>query len=527
MNRSRQFRGDPIVNLLDRFFDWVLARPDAAKTDLDRACADAIRVLARYPSFERTEVVGRTYSACGLREGMSLRVELDARLDMTRATLDARGRIPPNLSLLRSRRTAEERIEIGDHFFDNRYSIYGDRVEILALLDAELRERILGLPELEVDRGMIALRLGEARPDAVSLLALSESLVDVKSAIEKRVAQPAEARLLARCWREAGSRSRIAAVEALLRSFPGSQRGGEARQVLVEVVASDPVEENRGTALEILVESAPDSPEAVLGLERAAKDASARIRYFAAMRLGAKGLPVLRGLAESRFVPEPMRAAAIRRLVGDYGFEAALPSLEVCAREAGGPLRTYALDRIISTGGDELGGRLLTIARNVDLDGASAILTRIWDLPFKGHEDVLLELLKLEDPTLRGKVVRALGHRGTIRSVPALVPISRALFSDSMLKELARVAIRQIQSRVGAGEAGALSVAELGPTGGLSEAAEELGALSIPRPGQAVTELSEAPTLADLGLHDEARSSIDGEPSPRFPESEVTTEPLA
>ena len=321
--------------------------------------------------------------------------------------------------------------------FDRQIRVHGFPDEILAVLDEETRRGILAAvvaSGAQLRRGHLSLtrgKIGQA-PEAVRALV------------------------------ELGRRLRL--------------RPGEAPRRLARNAAADPEPAVRWNNLKALLEFHPETPEAREASRAALGTDQPEIRLAGACFLGVEGLPVLRQLALSADAGTDIQAEALRhfsRNVLPEDLEPVLDSLAAAPAPALLPALVEAAGRIRN---EPALVQLTSLVDRFDDETAVGFARAAVRLGETATEPGLLRLLDRDEEEVRTAAARALARIGTIQAVEPLLRLSRGRRAEA-LREAARVAVQEIQSRLGGAEAGQLS---------LAVPAEGEGALSLPveeRPG--------------------------------------------
>jgi hypothetical protein len=194
-----------------------------------------------------------------------------------------RGPVPSSLYNVRIRREPLLRrtpeIEIGDPSFDRTFLIEGPPQEVLALLDARLRDLMTRANlecRLQISTGLLQADLADK-----NLLFFLHFLLD----IGRKLAEP----------------------------FDTVER-------LAENARSDPEAGVRLQNLLLLIRELPGEPATAEAIRRACSDPSPLVRLRAAQALGAEGRGLVRDLAES-LADDAVSAEAVSILKGELSFE--------------------------------------------------------------------------------------------------------------------------------------------------------------------------------------------------------------
>lgn len=337
--------------------------------------------------------------------------------------------------------------------FDQELSAYGRAVDVAARLDASLRRRLLDV----VSRAEI-----HAEGDQITLITRRPIIVPIVLV-----------KLLER-------------VAALGRDL--AARGPTIPDRLLANALSDPTIAVRYHNLDMLLREYPGSPQA-LEAQRIAWDAPERgIRYLAAIRRGAEGLPFLFETVEVTTESPSLRILAMRHLAHHAPRASVLPMLRRLLKDDAPAVVKAALELIGRLKDREAIPALTALAAR----WSTAESTRVLAIEAVGNigdpttERFLLDFLpggrfelacvplKLAAATAIGR----LGSRGSLRALRRLVRMGR---QAKELASVARASIARIEVRCGPGGRGQLSIAgESDPRGAVSIAGAFPGALSLP-----------------------------------------------
>ncbi|HEY3450726.1 MAG TPA: HEAT repeat domain-containing protein [Myxococcales bacterium] len=362
----------------------------------------------------------------------------DSRTTTTHFVLGGRGRIPPELTLVREstwqglrKAFGKDDVRLDEGEFDALVNVQGPEDVALAALGSQARKRVMDFIAAggEVHSGDLKWPLrtpaGANVEELVAwMLPLARSLVAVS----------VPAALLANVAGDPNPKLRLRCLAALATGHAGAP---ETRQALEQGLADgDP--EVRGLAAQHL----EASPAVQQTLERLVEDLEAgeQVRASALERL-------------SQLYPYPSIALLVRRAILEDVEPLRTVAVEAAGRGKDASL-VVTLHNLVSTG-DEARG--LALARAFEqIGGAQA-------------EEGLLALLQSSSDSVRREAAVGLGKIGTIRCVEPLLPLSGSVFGDAALKEAARDAVRAIQARLGDAGGGRLSVVdERAGEGGLS-----------------------------------------------------------
>lgn len=342
-------------------------------------------------------------------DGFEVSVTLDRSKSAAASLhLEISGGLPSGLSLWprtvspSGLQTTGEEVQVGDRAFDDAFSVRGDEQEILVRLDATTRAVLRGAA-----RSPWAFERGVWWQTVWSV-----SGEDLERHLD-------EGLLITRA----------------LRGDDGAEdRGKEAVvEKIARLAVSDPALGVRQRAFAWLLSFERTHPLTRAALEAACRDRDQDIQLMAARELG--HLETLARLAAT--ASEPIRLEALELLVRQA------PSDELTRR---------FLDEILRKTGP---------ADGPDRPIRKAALSLIEELALADFEATLVTLLDEHDDDLRVRVMRTLGRVGSLDAVSALLPF-RELIVGFSLKDAARMAIFEIQARVGGPDHGSLSLAEVG-----------------------------------------------------------------
>lgn len=213
-------------------------------------------------------------------------------------------------------------------------------------------------------------------------------------------------------------------------------------------------------------------------------DPDVDVRSLAACQLGAEGFPALRAIANDRSLDAAPRVTALEAL-GQADAPGLLPLLGELLSQPGSPellvavltgvatlqlgsLRDAVLtcsksphDSVRAAAARTLGKLVAAPVLLTPADSRAAMEQRLWQLLADPSDEVQLASAE------------ALGEVGSVRAVEPLLELTRGLLGRGALRQAARAAITQIQSRLGNVDAGRVSLADAALEGAvaLSEAA--------------------------------------------------------
>ena len=389
---------------------------------------------------------------CGLQvvETSGWSPQLTTRAGPVTVTLEAaygdetrvfiRGPVSPSLHAVSIRREPLLRrapeIEIGDPSFDSTFFIEGPKRHVLALLDAEMRDRMIRANKesrLQISTGILLAEL----PDKMVLFLLS-LLVD----IGQRLAQP---------------------MDVLQRLTDNAHR--------------DPEPGVRLQNLLLLARELPGEPWTVEALRTACSDPSPGIRLRAAQELGAEGRGVLLELAEG-LEDDASSAQAVSLLGGELPGERTQSILFGALRKRSLQAARACLEALGKSGDAAAIDALAKVTTLEEGELASAAALALGATGNRAVEPPLIDALQREQADLRVAAASALGRIGSAAAVLPLQEAAERFWHDLELRRTSRQAIAEIQSRLQGASPGQLSLEEA-EAGQLSLAQSGAGQLSL------------------------------------------------
>jgi hypothetical protein len=402
----------------------------------------------------------------GAIEGFEVTIESAARIfflesDATAVSIRSRGRIPKILTLvpIESWRALDhffegERILTNDRAFDARVVAQGDELRAAAILDSTAR-------------AVAAQAIGGLGAN----LCLGTIHYETKTPLDT----------------EDDANRIIEAVHALIALAKALAADDSSLPVrLLGNVRSDPHPGVRYRSLSVLLDHFPASAESKTAIQIALTDPSTSSRFLAALNLGQDGFSHLERIALDDAAPERLRGRAIHALVKLEPIERVVDVLERVLETTVWEVKISALEAMAKIGHlpASRAGTLEEMVASRDTKAISAVLELIEATHARSFEQMLIDLIGSSGRgfpagTIVETAVRLLGDLGTVRSVEPLLDLSKLIFIDPSLKRTARIALGEIQSRLGDVDRGRLSIVRLAEDeGALSLAADE-GALSI------------------------------------------------
>ncbi len=319
-------------------------------------------------------------------------------------------------------------LDVGDATFDDSVQLGGRDAEVLARLDRETRQYLVGLigQGLTLSNGNFVWRRIGLNHDAGRLTSITNTLRTIASRME--ITDVAAA--LARNAREDGVAGvRLACLRMLLTHF----RGHAASSGAIAHGMTDP---------------------------------DVCVRVVAASAAGADGFEVLAALAADPAADTALRSRALLSMrEGTATQGRAVAVIHVALSDPNTAVVDAALSAASVLGVPVPSTRLAAISSTAGPAGAVAIarILRGGHGPMRPEtEDLVLDLLagmKSEDDAIVA-LCTTLSVRGTIRAVPALDEASRGLTTAARVKDAAREAVASIHSRAGHSEAGSLAVVD-------------------------------------------------------------------
>jgi HEAT repeat protein len=275
----------------------------------------------------------------------------------------------------------------------------------------------------------------------------------------------------------------------------------ELHQRLTENAVADPSHEVRLTNLRHLADPGTRTPAPLLAAtaRKLLSDPHVPVRLLAAAQLGAEADPTLLGVASDRTLPLPRRVEALTAigLRRPAGLDALLTKLL-----AQGPLELTCL-ALTTIGAQQLDTLSPAVVECAGSEHEAARIAAAWALGALSpcREDVLIRLLGDSSSDVQCASAESLGRCGSITAVEPLSAVANRL-TRPQLRQAARAAIGQIQSRLGDVEAGRLSLVADDDRGqlALADAATPGGELSL-------LEGSEDPVVVDPALPTARRGS--------------------
>ncbi|MFN8090758.1 MAG: hypothetical protein U0599_00720 [Vicinamibacteria bacterium] len=374
------------------------------------------------------------------------------------------------------RRAGRADVETGDDAFDRLVWITGPESLVLAVLDSPTRAAVSALVRRQLARpGRSSFYASGSFDDGTLRLDLPEELPPSETTNwlgERRRVEEEDSYLYMGGLPEHLEDAVEAAVEFARRLV--APKDVAAR--LLENLRTEPMAGVRLRILQCLLKSSPRAEAASAAVELGLEDPDAGVRVEAAVAAGARGRPILLGVARGEGAPDATSARAVAILADSLSVSDASEVLRHALR-----LRRRAAARacvrVLGARGDRdalaMLTRVLVVERGEEGDWAAEALGATGD---PRGEAALLHELDAREETRRLAAARALGEAASVSAVPALRRLEE---KDARLRRAAREAIARIQARQAGAEPGQLSLAE-DATGRLSLSNVEAGRLSLP-----------------------------------------------
>ena len=348
---------------------------------------------------------------------------------------------PPDLQEVTIRPQAEVRewreIHIGDQAFDSDFFIRGPVPLVFALLDEGTR-RLLSLlyaeGRIELSSAELLANVQDARVPRVLLMLLD---------LRKRLAAPLD--------------------------IP---------RRLAENAGQDSEPQVRLENLRLLIYEHADEPGTAAALRKALSDPSPVIRLRAATAVGpVESRDVLLKIAES-LDRDAQSAEAVEKLHSELPFERAKALLDRAWPAGYFDTALACVSRIGYSGAPGSVDALAEVLALENVELATAAAKALGSTGIPAAEAPLLQALEREPSDIRVAAAKALGRVGSTAAVLPLKEAAESSLLDPDLRQAARQAIAEIQSRVQGAAPGQLSLAGA-EAGRLSLAVDRAGQLSI------------------------------------------------
>ncbi len=349
--------------------------------------------------------------------------------------------VPPDLSLVRSNRWgsgAGAGAQTGDPLFDEQVLLSGPELPALAVLDRGGREAVARLIQAggQVSSGSILLDLSGDSPNGVEDLVV----------------------LVKRCLAVGGA-------------FQGDGQSPLMR--LCSHLSTEPLRSVRARILKLLVRDLRGERAVQTAVAPLLRDEDSELRLLAAKaHAGEEARGCLEALLRDEGLGEDdVRPSALDALVASHPSANVSELLSVALSSRATPLVRRGVELTVERRDFAQLPRLRALVTAPDAELKVAVARALGELADVGAEDALIALLEDVEP-VQLAAAEVLGELGTLRSVEALLPLSKALTLRRTVSHAALSAIRSIQSRHGTVGHGRLSLV------GEDEAA---GHLSLPR----------------------------------------------
>ena len=264
---------------------------------------------------------------------------------------------------------------------------------------------------------------------------------------------------------------------------------------LVDNATHDPIGGVRLKNLSFLLDPNTRTPPALVAstAQKLLSDVHAPVRLLAARGLPAEGRPVLCTLVSGPGLATPLRLAALQALD-----ERGEPPRELLSQLLGSSPPELVRGALAIIAARQLTGLSAAVVECAQSEHASvraAVASALGTLPAQPAQQVLIALLSDPSVDVQQASAEALGAMGSVAAVEPLLPLTEGL-GRAQLRQAARAAIGRIQSRLGAVEAGRVSLATGEPLLGavaLVEAAQaRVGEVSLAEEAELISASEEA-----------------------------------
>jgi len=228
---------------------------------------------------------------------------------------------------------------------------------------------------------------------------------------------------------------------------------------LADNATHDPIPGVRLKNLHFLIHPSTRTPEALVASTARAvlSDVSAPVRLLAARQLPAEGRPVLSALLSDARLGTGLRVQALQALDERGVPETGL--LSTLLATAPPELATAALSVIVARRLEGLSAAVVECAKSEHVLVRASAARALASLPIAGAEGVLLRLLSDPSADVQHASAESLSAIGSVAAVEPLLSWTEGM-GRAQLRQAARAAIANIQSRLGNVEAGRLSLAD-------------------------------------------------------------------
>jgi hypothetical protein len=354
---------------------------------------------------------------------------------------------------------AEPEVELGDEAFDDAVYVRGPEDRVRARLDAETRRIVLRMMD-----GWLAIP-GRRAVKATG----GAKMVDgnLEATIVERDGGPTEEELLA-------------FVDALLSIAARFHGPVDTAARLAANFEGEPRWRVRLRSLELLAASYPETSGTREVLRRALGDAAPEVRLRAALALGEEGTETLVALAGEP-VEDAVSALAVEVLGDQLPMGVALTALQQSLRARRLATARVCIEVLARVGGEAATAQLAKVLAVETGPLAVAAANALAKSRATGVEDELIAALRRDVPGLPLAAVTALGRLGSVAAVPPIEEAATARGAGADLRNAARQAIAEIQSRLPGASPGQLSIVG-GEAGQLSLATDDelRGRVSLP-----------------------------------------------
>ncbi len=396
----------------------------------------------------------------------TFRVRFSVAPDAADTTLVEVSGLPPDVSIVREsvatavqKRLGTRELETGDPAFDDELFVVGPALRLRATLDQETRALLV-----RVFRGQVRGARAASAPAVAASVELTEGV------LQARIGGPSGLTLLEDVFGDA--------ARALLEVAKRLEGPADPVAALTRNVREDPVPEVRVQSLRALVREYPLHEATRAALGAATSDADGRVRLEAGLALGDDGRVVLLELLDEPTLSDAHLAQVVEALRGRIAVERLRTVLATAvSREFAATTKAclvalgHSRDlKAIET----LGSALELGARDVAVQAALS-LGRTGD---GRAEAPLLAALAHADEDVRAAAAGALGSVGSVEAVPALRDLEARDGEERAVRRAARVAVADIQSRLGGASPGQLALSE--DRSGTLSLAPDGGRLSLP-----------------------------------------------
>lgn len=232
---------------------------------------------------------------------------------------------------------------------------------------------------------------------------------------------------------------------------------------------------NDAANLNELLRRPADVPKALAGRVLDTRETvGVRVRALEVLCANSDGTEAIVALGEQENLPPELLFAALRRgpVRGLRALESRLPELYADTAYASAAVRAatrlhaevplHTLQWMLAAGPEEV----MAAAEHIEQRRMSEAL------------GTLMDVIEVDDAEAQVAVISAIGAVGTVLNVEGLMPYTKGMLRSAAVKAAATRAIATLQSGVGAGARGGISMAAAPEGGALSEASAIRGALT-------------------------------------------------